>query len=137
MLSNIITIGTKFAWSPEIAEKEIKMLDANSITEKVPKFADALQKRHGSKWKAMLTRTSEMMLDLGNNNLLNKSSFEKIQSKTAIGLADNDTMVSKEETDFAASQIKNSVRFTMQNSKHPIETVDVKALADLIKKFTD
>lgn len=137
VLSNIITLGTKFAWSPEIAEKEIKMLDANTITEKVPKFAEALQKRHGSKWKAMLTRTSEMMLDLGNNNLLNKSSFEKIQSKTAIGLADNDTMVSKEETDFAASQIKNSVRFTMQNSKHPIETVDVKALADLIKKFTD
>ena len=43
LLGNIITLGTKFEWSSEIAQKEIKMLDAKTIIEKVPKFAEALQ----------------------------------------------------------------------------------------------
>ncbi|HWY10831.1 MAG TPA: alpha/beta fold hydrolase [Bacteroidia bacterium] len=135
ILGNIITLGTKFEWSPEISAKEIKMLDAKKILEKVPGFAEALQKRHGNNWQLLLQRTAEMMTDLGNNNLLNRNSFSKIKNKVLIGLADGDTMVSVEETDNAASKIIAAKRYTLQNTKHPIETVKLVVLANVVKQF--
>ena len=41
LLGNIITLGTKFNWNPDIAAKEINMLDPQMISQKVPKFAEA------------------------------------------------------------------------------------------------
>lgn len=135
ILGNIFTLGTKFEWSPEIAAKEIKMLEANTIKEKVPKFAETLQKRHGNDWELLLKRTAEMMIALGNNNLLNDKNFSQVNNKTFIGLADCDTMVSIAETEYAASQLMRSIRFTLSNTKHPIETVNSKHLAELICTF--
>ncbi len=135
MLGDIITLGTKFEWSPEIAAKEIKMLDAKTISEKVPKFAEALQKRHGNDWQLLLQKTADMMMELGNNNLLNPTAFSQIKSKVLIGLADGDTMVSVAETDNAASKIIAAKRYTLQSTKHPIETVNVVELVNIINQI--
>ncbi len=133
LFSDIITLGTKFAWSPEIAMKEIKMLDAKTISEKVPKFAAALETRHGSDWELLLQRTADMMIDLGNNNLLDPTAFSKVNNRVLIGLADGDTMVTAEETDNAASKIVGSSRYTLYNTKHPIETVNVAELTQILR----
>lgn len=137
LIGRIITLGTKFEWSPEIAAKEIKMLDSQTISEKVPKFAEALQKRHGDKWKLLLKNTAEMMLELGKNNVLSEKEFAKISNRVLLGLAENDSMVSVEETNFAASKIKNSQRFELKETKHPIETINTKYLSELIKQFIE
>ena len=70
LLGNIITLGTKFEWTPEIAQREIKMLDVKTIIDKVPKFAEALKIRHGNNWELLLQKTAMMMVDLGNANAL-------------------------------------------------------------------
>lgn len=131
----IITLGTKFEWSSEIALKEIKMLDATTIAEKIPKFAAALETRHGKDWPLLLKRTGDLMIDLGKDNLLNAKTFSQIKNKVLIGLADGDTMVSVEETDNAASKIVGAKRYTLPNTKHPIETVDIADLAAIITDF--
>ncbi len=135
LMGCIITLGTKFEWSPEIAQREIKMLDSKTILEKVPKFAEALEKRHGKNWELLLKRTGEMMIDLGNNNLLNAAIFSKIQNKVMIGLADNDSMVGEDETNNAASKIMSASRYTLQNTKHPIESVNLNGLRQVISSF--
>lgn len=135
ILGNIITLGTKFEWSPEIAQKEVKMLDSKTIIEKVPKFAEALQKRHGQDWESLLQKTAEMMLSLGNKNALSLTDFTMIENKVLIGLADKDTMVSLEETTAVYKQLKNGAMYMLPNTKHPIETVDVGLLSEIIRKF--
>ena len=137
ILGDIITLGTKFEWSPEIAAKETKMLDAKTILEKVPKFAAALESRHGNDWQLLLQKTADMMMDLGNKNLLDPCTFSNVKNKVLIGLADNDTMVSVAETDNAASKIVGAKRYTLENTKHPIETVDVKGLAEIVINFSE
>lgn len=131
-LGKIITLGTKFQWDPVIAQQETKMLDAKTIAVKIPKFAAALETRHGKDWQLLLQRTADMMVDLGNNNLLDPRTFSQIKNKVLIGLADGDTMVSVEETDNAASKIVGSSRYTLQNTKHPIESVNIVELANII-----
>ena len=136
LFSEIITLGTKFEWSQEIAAKEIKMLDAKTISEKVPKFAAALEKRHGKDWELLLQKTADMMIKLGDKNLLDPCSFSKVKNKVLIGLADADNMVSVEETDNAASKIVAAKRYTLEDTKHPIETVNVKELSKIISDFS-
>ena len=137
LMGKIITLGTKFEWSPEIAAIEIKMLDAKTILEKVPKFAEVLQRRHGNNWKLLLQKTAEMMVELGTNNLLNKNSFSNIINKVMIGLAEGDNMVSVTETNYAASMINGAKRFTLHNSKHPIESINTGRLTEIILKFPE
>ena len=135
LLGNIITLGTKFEWSPEISAKETKMLDSKTIIEKVPKFAEALQKRHGQDWELLLQKTAEMMIDLGNKNALSLNDFTSIENKVLIGLADKDNMVSLEETTAVYKQLKNGAMYMLPNTKHPIETVDLKLLVELVSRF--
>ena len=135
ILGNIITLGTKFEWSPAIAEKEMKMLDSKTIIEKVPKFAEALQKRHGQDWELLLQKTAEMVLSLGNKNALTLNDFATIENKVLIGLADKDNMVSLEETTAVYKQLKNGAMYMFSNTKHPIESVNVKLLLQVIKEF--
>lgn len=135
LLGNIITLGTKFEWTMEISQKEIKMLDSKNIFEKVPKFAEALEKRHGNDWELLLQKTSEMMASLGNKNALSLNDFTSIENKVLIGLADKDTMVSLDETLAVYRQLKNGSMYMLPNTKHPIETVNVKLLARIISEF--
>jgi enterochelin esterase-like enzyme len=86
LLGNIITLGTKFEWTPKIAQKEIKMLDAKVIIEKVPKFAEALKTRHGNDWELLLWKTATMMVDLGNTNALSLEDISLIENHVTIGL---------------------------------------------------
>jgi esterase/lipase len=132
LLGNIITLGTKFEWSPEISAKETKMLDSKTIIEKVPKFAEALQKRHGQDWELLLQKTAEMMIALGNKNALALNDFTSIENKVLIGLADKDNMVTLEETTAVYKQLKNGAMYMLPNTKHPIETANVGLLAKII-----
>ena len=135
LLGNIITLGTKFEWTPEIAQKETKLLDAKTIQEKVPKFAEDLKTRHGHEWELLLTKTAEMMLSLGTNNALALNDYTSIENKVLIGLADKDTMVSLAETTAVYKQLRNGAMYMLPNTKHPIESVNVGLLGKIVSEF--
>ncbi|MBC7896149.1 MAG: alpha/beta fold hydrolase [Cytophagaceae bacterium] len=58
LVSAIVTLGTKLAWSPEAAARETSRLDPVAIRAKVPKFADLLERRHAGAggWELALAR---------------------------------------------------------------------------------
>lgn len=135
LLGTVITLGTKFAWSPEIAAKEINMLDANTILEKVPKFAETLKARHGADWQMLLQKTAEMMTDLGHEPALKEEDFPLIEPNVLIGLADHDTMVSLDETLHVFKALKQADLYMLPRTKHPVETVNVPLLAEIITHY--
>jgi len=135
LLGNIATLGTKFSWTPEIAAKEMKMLDPESIAEKVPKFAEALKNRHGDQWWELLSRTAQMMKELGNDNALKAENFAAIENKVLIGIGDKDNMVTLDETVSVCRQIKNGSMFMLPDTKHPIENVSAELLAEILFAF--
>lgn len=136
LLGNIITLGTKFDWNKESAEKESKMLDPEAILQKVPKFAEALQLRHGEEnWKVLLQKTALMMQDLAKTNLLSADNLKNIGNKVLIGLADKDTMVTYKETREVYESITGAAMFMLPQSKHPIEQLNVRLLATIIDNF--
>ncbi len=54
-VNKIFTFATKFLWTPEIAQKEAKMLDPIKIEDKIPSFAQILAQRHSpNDWKVVV-----------------------------------------------------------------------------------
>jgi len=135
-IGKIITFGTKFNWSPEIALIETKMLNADKIADKIPAFADVLLKRHNPiDWRLVLSKTSQMMLEMGDNNPLKLKDYQNIKHQVKIGLAIDDEMVSKEETMDVYNALPHSTFYSLPNSKHPIEKVEIKTLTEEIVSF--
>lgn len=129
--SGIVTLGSKVEWSPEIATKEASKCNPEIIESKVPAFAKALEERHGDQWKSVLNRTAEFMRGLGEQNPIQDVVHADLKCGVTMLLAEDDNMVSKEETEALAQKIGAEFRI-VEDSKHPIEQVDVSALADEI-----
>jgi len=135
-VEKIFTLATKFDWSPEISQKETKMLNPEIIKEKIPAFAKALQQRHHPQpWETVLDKTSQMMLELGNKQPLSKEDFHKIKTsvKLAIGVADK--MVSISETKQVSEWLPNAELLILPDVQHPIEKAPIPLLAEEIKAF--
>ncbi|MCB0662745.1 MAG: alpha/beta hydrolase [Saprospiraceae bacterium] len=134
-IGRIVTLGTKFDWTPESAAKETRMLNPDKIEEKVPAFAAKLQKDHAPlDWKVVLQQTSAMMLELGNGNGLSWDVLPNIHHEVHICLGDHDNMVSQEESEKAAGLLPNGTFTLLEGVPHPIEKVDVKVLVDIVNR---
>lgn len=132
MIGRIVTLGTKFHWTPEAAAQEVRMLTPEIIEEKVPKFAAYLAQLHGAdSWKQNMRNTAQLMLDLGNLELLG-SRFASIQNRCFIGLGERDVMVTLEETQNAVNRMPNASFYRLANTEHPLAKVDVELLAGKI-----
>lgn len=138
LVGKITTLGTKFDWKKETAEKEVKMLNPELIELKVPKFATHLKSvHHPDKWKAVLEKTAKMMLDLGNNSSLPLSEFRKIKHDVLIGIGDQDNMVSVEESQAVVNQLENGHLKVLPGFQHPIEKNSQDELANVIIDFME
>ncbi len=137
MLKKIMTLGTKFEWSPEAAEKEIKLLNPDLIEIKIPRFADMLRKRHSpADWKIVMVRTAEMMKDLGNEKAIKQEDYKKINIPVLISIGSEDKMVTINESKSTAEKLSNGKCKVINGFPHPIEMVNPEDLArEMINYF--
>jgi len=135
-VNNIITLAAKFHWDEQVAAKEIQMLNADKITEKLPAFAKVLQDRHtANDWKEVLKKTVDMLLELGKNNTLKDTDYTGIAARALLLLGDRDKMVSIDETLSVYKALPNAQMCMLPGTPHPIEQVDVQMLSYVIDRF--
>jgi len=134
-LKKIITLGTKFNWSKESVEKETRMLNPETMLEKIPGFAKGLENKHGAEWKELVTKTADMMREIHEKNFLNPDLIKSLEMPVLLGLADNDQMVSLEETRAIVKELPGATMYMLPKSKHAMESVDVNLLAQIIFNF--
>jgi pimeloyl-ACP methyl ester carboxylesterase len=135
-VGRIFTLATKFAWSPETAAKEVKMLQPQKVEEKVPAFAAVLAARHSpTDWREVMTRTANMMQALGQRPLLTETTLAQVAKTVRVGVGDRDNMVSIEETAWAYRQLPKASLLVMPDSRHPLEQVDLQRLLWEIRQF--
>ncbi|WP_164905193.1 alpha/beta fold hydrolase [Aequorivita ciconiae] len=135
-VKKIITLGTKFSWNPDFARMEIQKLDPKKIQEKVPAFANQLENLHGEEnWRMVVSKTADLMQDLGNNPPLQESEFTKIKARTLICLGELDRMSTEEESIKTSQSLQNGNFKSVKNFIHPIEAVPMGELAEIIETF--
>ena len=134
LFDKIITYGTKFNWSPQIAEQEVKMLKPAKIEEKVPKFAKRLNELHApNDWKVMMQKTADLMISLGAGNGLKEEDFKCVNQQIIIGWGSADKMVTEAESKNVADLLPNGEFCSINEQPHPIEMIDLDALINYIK----
>jgi len=133
-VDRIITLGTKLAWTPEIAAKETALLNPAKIEEKVPKFAAALAQLHPD-WKQVILKTASCMTDLGNQPALSETNFHEINIPVTLLLGSEDVMVTREETETVAHQLPDAHFELVDGWQHPIERVNTDELAAIINRL--
>ena len=136
-IQSITTLGTKMKWNPTIAAKEMRNLNPVLIAEKVPGFASALEKSHGSHWEEVVLRTADFMKTLGDTSPISKEAMSKIEIPVQLLLADQDQMVSREETKQVHDWIKGSEFHLLDNSFHPLEKVSMEVLRRKIEAYVE
>lgn len=135
-IAGIYTLATKFNWDVESAKREAAMLNPEMLKVKLPEFAKTLEQRHHPvDWKIVLEETASMMQAMGEVPPLNNELFAKISIPVRLTIGDADKMVSVEETQLVHSKIKGSTFKIFSNTKHPIEQVDVKQVAEDVCSF--
>ncbi len=136
LVKSICTLATKFYWDEAVAEKEIKMLDADKIEEKIPAFAKQLELRHApNNWKDLLGKTKKMLIAMGNNNPLKTADYSTITNPVLLMLGDRDKMVLLEETVTVYKALPNAQMAVLPGTPHPLEQADMEQLAFQIKRF--
>lgn len=135
-INRLITLATKFYWDAVTAAKEIKMMDATTIEEKVPAFANELGQRHAPQnWKIVLQKSAEMLYELGKNNVLKDEHYKDISKPCLLMLGDRDKMVTLDETINVYKQLPNAQFCILPNTQHPIDRTDKNLLAYMINHF--
>jgi len=135
VLSKVITLGTKFDWNPEITAKQVKALDLQSMQEKNPAQAEHLRKTHGEQWQQLVQKTCEMLPKISVESILNKNTLATITSPCLIGIADQDRMVTLEETLEVYKSINGAGMYMLPFSKHQLDSVNYRLLARIIADF--
>lgn len=135
LLRKIATLATKFDWTPEGSIKEAAMLNPESIQQKVPQFAQALQQRHGEQWIELLHKTAAMMQKLGDAPLLHQELLKSIDVPVLLGLGDKDSMVSLDETRKVYAALPKANMYLLPNTKHPIEGLSVDLLSLILEEY--
>jgi len=134
-INKIVTLGTKFEWSPESALKEIKMLNPEKIEEKIPQFAEKLKKEHSSEnWKEVVNKTSQLMKGLSEGKAITNDDFKKINHEVTIGIGKLDTMVSIKESEMVCNFLPNGKIAILEGVPHPIDKIDAQQLAKFIRE---
>src|ERR1044071_7638616 len=119
-ISSLVTLATKFHWDEATAVKEVKMLDATTIQEKVPAFAAQLEQRHApNNWKELLDKTKQLLTGLGNNNTLQPEDYTSINTPCLVMLGDRDKMVTLEETVAVYKKLPKAQLAVLPGTPHP------------------
>jgi pimeloyl-ACP methyl ester carboxylesterase len=132
----VVTLATKYLWTEEIAAKELQMLNAIKIEQKLPAFAQTLKERfHPEDWKIALQKTGEMMMGLGMNSTLKPEDYSAISTSVLLLLGDKDKMVTLDETISVYKGLPYAQLGVLPNTQHPIEQVNLSVLSKLIADF--
>jgi pimeloyl-ACP methyl ester carboxylesterase len=129
----ITTLGTKFDWSPESAEQEIKKMDPEKILAKVPAFARILEHRHAPHdWKELIRKTAAMMFDLGQKPMLTPEIFSSLTHHIHVLLGDQDEMADRHYSETVAGWISHGDFHLLEKTPHSIEKVNLDRIVNYL-----
>ncbi len=134
-VNSLYTLGTKWHWMAEIADKETAMLDPEKMEQKIPKYVENLKSIHKQDWKNLVKSIAFLMSDLGLNQYLKPEYVLEINHLIRIALGDRDAMVTLDETANIYKALPNAQFQVYPNTPHPFEKSDIKKLAADLKGF--
>lgn len=136
LIRSVATLGTKFAWTPDVAGRECRLLDPVAIRAKVPWFADLLERRHlAIGWEEVLRHTGRMLTALGETPVHTTASLKEISQRVRIMVGDRDGTVTLEESAATARALSAGELEVLPSTPHPFEKVSMARVSAALEDF--
>lgn len=134
-VGRIMTLGTKYLWTREAAAREMQALNPETIEQKVPHFARALELRHAAPWQTVVRHTRQMIEELGQQSPISEDGLGQIDHTVRVAVGDRDSTVPVEEAAQVARAMKRGELEVLPNTPHPLERVPAPRLLYSIVDF--
>lgn len=136
LVKSVVTLGTKYVWTDEGLQKELRMLNPEVMEQKVPAFAQALAHSHGvDRWKEVVHAIARSMSELAASPLLTHEVCGLIQCPTMLCVGEKDTTAIPADTQRFAEGVKGAEVLVLPATPHPFERVDLDALLPRVQEF--
>nr|AIA11310.1 Alpha/beta hydrolase family [uncultured bacterium]AIA11633.1 Alpha/beta hydrolase family [uncultured bacterium] len=136
VVRSVATLGTKFYWDAEVAEREVALLNPQKIAAKVPHFARTLAERHtAAGWEQVLDHTGELLRSLGRSGGLRPADVASIEQRARIMLGDRDATVSMAESVDIYKAMPRGELEVLPMTPHQLERVTMERLAYTLTQF--
>ena len=136
LVAGVVTLGTRLAWSPEVADRECTQLDPVAIEAKVPRFAQTLAERHTAiGWTALLAHTATLLRGLGEHPLVTATSLAAVTCPVRLMLGDRDATATLGQTQEAMRQLPRGEMEVLPATPHPLERVSLDRLEWTLRQF--
>jgi pimeloyl-ACP methyl ester carboxylesterase len=134
----VVTLGTKFAWTPDGAARDAERLDPVRLAAKVPQFAALLAERHAGAggWEQVLGGTAGLLRAVGAAAPLTPEVLARVRIPVILGVGENDDTVTVEETQAAARALSGRA-VILPGVPHPIERVPTGTIVGLVRWLKD
>ncbi len=134
-VKSVVTLGTKFVWTEEGLQKELRKLDPDVMEAKVPAFAKALADVHGNdRWRHVVVAIAQSMTNLAHKPLLTDEVVARIHCPVLCCVGDGDTTAVPEDTRSFAARLPNAGVLVLPNARHPFDEVDLDVLVPVLQK---
>lgn len=128
----VVTIATKLAWSPELAAKEARRLDADRLAERNPAFLAALEAQHpGPGARAVLDETARFLLSLGDGPGL---ALSQVRCPVLVVVGTEDALVGDEDVQ-RAQTLPDGTLYLLPGAPHQLEQMSTDTLAEIVRDF--
>jgi len=136
-LRGVVTLGTKFEWTPNVAAAGAARLDASLLRAKVPAFAEQLRQRHegAGGWEQLLARTAQLLTDLGADPMLTIDTLADVRIPVRLAVGSRDDTVTSLEVERIAALLPHATMHVLPDVPHPIERVPMHLVVDLMRDF--
>ncbi|MDQ3707488.1 MAG: alpha/beta hydrolase [Chloroflexota bacterium] len=136
VVESIATLGTKFYWDADIAEREMALLDPQKIAAKVPRFATTLAERHtAAGWEQVLGNTRELLRSLGRTGGLSPDDVGSIEQRVRVMIGDRDATVTLAESLDIYKALPRGELEVLPATPHQFEKVPLERLAYTLSQF--
>lgn len=135
---SITTLGTKLDWTPATAALETRFLDADTIQQKVPQFAEQLTRLHApTPLPDLLQATASLMRSLGDAPLLTADNLAALEVPVQVLVGELDKTAGVDASRRFADYMPRAQFEIIMNTPHPLEKVNPDLLHNRISRFIE
>ena len=132
----LATLGTKYGWTQEDAQRETGFLVPSKMAEKIPQFVELLRERHvASGWEAVVEHSAEFMWALADSGGITKERVSGLEMPVRVMVGDRDYTASVPESMELARALPKGELEVLPATPHPFERVPLQRLATSLHEF--
>lgn len=133
-VATLLMHATKFYWTEEAVAKMRAQLDPDTMVEKVPAYADQLAQEHGSRWRALVRESADLVAVLREEGVT-EGMASRVQIPVLVSVGDRDELVPLPEALRLSRVFPDGELLVLPGTRHPFASVRRMPLLPMMRAF--